>query len=188
MRCTGLMTVRQKGDKKVAKSAEQIPPEGIGIDRFEFWIPERRPGGRNLALNFEPGLDRIASVNYLTNGIERPLLRSNAWIADPSDPEPTLTLQWVAAREIQEVTLCFDTDFDHAMETAQWGHPERMMPTCVQDFWMGTSDGQTLAEVQGNHQTRRTFYFDPVLTEKLILKFKHPSDLAPAALFDIQVS
>ena len=188
MRCTGLITVRQKGDKKVAKSAEQIPPEGIGIDRFEFWIPERRPGGRNLALNFEPGLDRIASVNYLTNGIERPLLWSNAWIADPSDPEPTLTLKWVATQEIQEITLCFDTDFDHAMETAQWGHPERIMPTCVQDFWIGTGDGQTLAEVQGNHQTRRTFYFDPVRTGKLILKFKHPSDVTPAALFGILVS
>lgn len=187
MRCTGLMTVRQKGDKKVAIGGEQIPPEGIGIDRFEFWTPERRPGGHNLAMQCEPPLNHFASTGYLTNGFERPVVRSNAWIADLNDQEPTLLLKWKQPQTISSITLCFDTDFDHAMETAQWGHPERVMPTCVRDFTILTGDGEVLAEVTGNYQTRRSVTFQSKEMSVLKIKLKHPSTQAPAALFKLEI-
>ena len=185
MLCTGLMTVVQKGDPKVSKSSEQIPPEGMGIDRFEFWIPERRPEGKNLALQFDPPLKGFASHMYLTNGYERPLLKSNAWMADLEDPEPTLTLAWDQAQTISKATLFFDTDFDHAMETAQWGHPESVMPHCVREFRFETGEGNLLAEVTENHQTRVALSFDPVSTTQLILKLKHPGETVPAALLGL---
>lgn len=188
MLCTGLVTVVQKGNPKVSKSGEQIPPEGIGIDRFEFWIPDRRPKGKNLALQFEPPLEYFASKAYLTNGYERPLLKSNAWIADLADPEPTLTFGWEQAQRISKVTLFFDTDFDHAMETAQWGHPEAVMPFCVQAFRIETGDGTVLAEVTDNHQTRVELCFEAVSVTQLILKLKHPSGVTPAALMGIRLS
>ncbi|HKK17465.1 MAG TPA: FAD-dependent oxidoreductase, partial [Opitutales bacterium] len=187
LRCTGLMSVRQKGNKKVAPGGEQVPPEGIGIDRFEFWTPERRPGGKNLALQFDPPLDKFSSVGYLLNGFERPRIRSNAWIADPGDPSPTLTMKWPEPRTIESVELYFDTDFDHAMETAQWGHPEAVMPTCVRDFTIVSGEGKILAEVSGNYQTRRSITFGAVTTKNLVLKLKHPSRNAPAAIFGLSV-
>lgn len=185
LRMTGLVTVLAKGNKNVAVSNEQIPPDGIGIDRFEFWTPERRPHGKNLALSFDPPLKDFAASDFLVNGFERPLFRSNAWIAELKDDLPTLTLRWEEAQGVEEVTLCFDTDFDHAMETVQWGHPERIMPTCVREFSIETARGEVLAAVSDNHQTRRTIRFNRIITKELVIKFKHPGPQVPAAVFGI---
>lgn len=187
MRSTGLMTVRQKGNKAVAPGGVQNPPEDIGIDRFEFWTPERRPGGKNVALQFDPPLDRFASVHYLTNGFERPVVRSNAWMADLNDDAPTLLLTWDTPQAINQISLCFDTDFDHAMETAQWGHPERVMPMCVRALSIETGDGRQLAQMSDNHRTRRSFNFDPIETTQVKIKLKHPGPQTPAALFAIRI-
>ncbi len=185
-RCTGLVSVQQKFDAKVAKSGEQNPPEGIGIDRFEFWIPTRRPGGHNLPLRFEPPLANFASADHLRNGFERPTLRSNAWIADPADPAPALTLAWDEPQTFTGLTLCLDTDFDHAMETAQWGHPERVMPFCVRDCVVEDGEGRILAELSNNHQTRpRLDFYGPVTTRRLILRPRHPGPHSPAAIFAV---
>jgi hypothetical protein len=185
--CTGLVSVVQKGDKKVAKTGEQVPPEGIGVDRFEFWIPERRPEGKNLALNFDPPLTDFAAPRYLTNGYERPFIKSNAWIADLKDPDPSLSVKWNEPQKICEITLCFDTDFDHAMETVQWGHPEAIMPTCVRDFSLTTKEGAVLAAVSGNYQTRRTACFDAVITDEIRIKLKHPGKQVPATLLGLYI-
>ncbi len=45
-RVTGVLAVTQKFNRAVAKSPRQEPPPGSGIDSFEFWIPQRRPGGQ----------------------------------------------------------------------------------------------------------------------------------------------
>lgn len=184
---TGLVSVLGKGNDKVAVSNEQIPPEGIGIDRFEFWTPKRRPEGKNLALKFDPPLKNYASVDYLLNGFERPLVRSNAWVADLKDGSPALSLKWAEPKTIRTVELYFDTDFDHAMETAQWGHPEAVMPTCVRVFSIMTADGKLLAEITDNHQTRRVIHLDSVTTGALHIHIKHPSQNVPAALFGLYV-
>src|SRR5690606_17639674 len=44
-RLTGLLSVFHKFNKAVATSSIQEPPLNIGIDTFEFWVPERRPEG-----------------------------------------------------------------------------------------------------------------------------------------------
>lgn len=187
--CTGLTSVHKKAHPKPTEDGhaggEQIPPEGIGIDRFEFWVPMRRPEGRNLALNFEPALGAFADTAYLVNGYERPHLRSNAWIADLADPEPTLSLNWPEPQAISRIILCFDTDFDHAMETVQRGHAENIMPQCTRDIVIESGNGEAVAHIQENHQSRVTCDCPKLLTDSLRLRLKHPDCNTPASLFAI---
>jgi len=183
---TGLVSVQSKLNKAVAESGEQIPPTGSDIDRFEFWIPTRRPGGQNIPLQLDPPLSTHSSTAYLTNGIERPWLRTNAWIADPTDPNPALSLRWPDPVTLSEIDLHFDTDFDHAMETAQIGHAEDIMPFCVRTYTVRTADGTILHQTTENHQTiNRVRLGDPLTTDNLIIELKHPGPNTPAALFGL---
>jgi len=188
VRCTGLLSVTQKYDTKVAESYSQRPPPGIGVEAFDFWIPTRRPGGRNLAMELDPPLAGFASGTYLFNGYERPWLRSNAWIADPNDANPGLHLQWPEPVSFQEIRLYFDTDFDHAMETLQWNHPENVVPMCVSSFRIRDSAGRELARVEDNHQTIRQIRFEaPVTTDAITIELDSPQANTPAALFGLRV-
>ncbi len=56
---------RRAFNKAVAKSSVQEPPADIGIDRFEFWLPKRRPDGLNLAMTFEPSIDQFGPANVI---------------------------------------------------------------------------------------------------------------------------
>jgi hypothetical protein len=205
-RLTGVLALCQAGNKAVAKSNTQSPPPGIGIDTFEFWTPKRRPAGKNLALRCEPPL-RAFSVENLTNGISRPTRASNAWAADFSHEQPIVRLTWDSPQTIKSIEIDFDTDFDHPMESVLMGHPERDMPFCLRDVRItccpvndasGTS-GQspvathiqkatrTIAEIIGNHQTRRVITFEtPVPTDCLELHVLAPSAHVPAALFAVR--
>lgn len=119
--------------------------------------------------------------------IKRPIVRSNAWIAELKDEQPALTLTWDKPQSLHAVELFFDTDFDHAMETAQWGHPENIMPTCIRDFLIETAEGKVLAEVSGNHQTRHTVQLEAVETKQLLIKLQHPNPITPAAVFGLYI-
>jgi hypothetical protein len=184
--CTGLVSVQRKFNKAVSNHGEQVPPEGLGIERFEFWIPARRPAGRNIALHIDPAL-RAFDVAHLRNGFTKPWIRSNAWVADPLDEQPTLRLEWPRPRSIRSIYLYFDTDYDHAMETSQWGHPESVMPHCVRSFLILDDRGRTLHACEDNHQTIRRIGFDkPVVTRWLEIRLAHPSPDLPAALFEVR--
>ena len=187
-RCTGLISVENKFDRKVATSGEQSPPPGIGIDRFEFWLPTRRPGGHNLPLRLDPPLPAYSTA-HLTNGWNRPLRRTNAWAADPADPSPALDLAWEKPVSIQSIDLHFDTDFDHAMETSQWGHPEDVIPFCVRSFRILDGTGRVIHECADNHQTiHRVHLPEPIATKGLRIELDHPAPNVPAALFGMFVS
>ena len=80
-RMTGVLAVTNAFNKAVATSSRQTPPEGSGIDSFEFWLPKRRPEGRNLVMTLDPPLDVFAPEN-VTRGPAR----------------PTQTRRWAAAR------------------------------------------------------------------------------------------
>ena len=185
-RVTGVLSVFNLVNPAVSNFGKQEPTEDIGVDAFEFWCPQRRPAGQNLALYVEPGL-RCFSPETVRNGVQRPTHQPNAWVADPGDPAPRLTLEWPEPRTISRLDLGFDTDFDHPMETVLMQHPEANMPFCVRQYRIFDEVGNLLFEETANHQTRRTVRFaEPVLTRKLVLEVAHPSADVPAAVMEVR--
>ncbi|MDI1335970.1 MAG: FAD-dependent oxidoreductase [Lacunisphaera sp.] len=194
-RLTGVLAVSQKFNRAVAKSSRQDPPPGSGIESFEFWIPERRPGGKNFACRIEPHLDLFTVAN-LTNGFARPTRQPNAWVAAFADKQPCLKLTWPTVRKISRVEFRFDTDFDHPMESVLMGHPERVMPFCVPEVVVsnpragpsatGNHSAGILARLTDNHHSRRVLEFaEPVTTDCLEIHFTAPGGEIPAALFAV---
>jgi hypothetical protein len=185
-RVTGVLAVCHNGNKAVAKSSTQTPPPDIGIETFEFWTPHRRPGGKNFALTFDPPLTLFDAGN-LTNGFARPTNQPNAWVASWTDPSPMLTLVWPKPERIARIELAFDTDFDHPMESVLMGHPERVMPFCVQQFEIRDDAGRVLHRCNDNHQSRQEIRLEaPVVTEQLTLVLRASGELVPAALFGVR--
>jgi hypothetical protein len=184
-RATGILSLAQSMNKAVAKGARQEPPPGSGIDSFEFWLPGRRPEGRNLAIVIDPPLDVFGADN-VQNGIARPTTQPNAWVADAADPSPRISVCWGVPRDIRRIELSFDTDFDHPMESVLMGHPEREIPFCVKRYRITTDRGHVLFECPENHQTRNVI----VLPERVTTTAIHMEILetrgAPAAVFEVR--
>lgn len=177
MRVTGLLALQYR--------RTQRPPQDIGVESFEFWTPPRRPEGHNLALTFMPPINGFDARN-ICNGIARPTAQANAWVADPQDPAPKLDIAWLVPQSISKVTVMFDTDFDHAMETTLRGHPEAVMPFAVEHYRIKNGAGAILAEVRDNHQTVNTIEFEqPVETDQLQLEIMKSRGDIPAAVFAI---
>jgi FAD dependent oxidoreductase len=184
-RATGILSLSQSMNKAVAKGARQEPPEGSGIDGFEFWLPARRPEGRNLAIALDPPLD-IFDADNVQNGVARPTTHPNAWVADPADPSPRLSLCWSAPRIIRRIELSFDTDFDHPMESVLMGHPEREIPFCVKRYRITADRGRVLYECPDNHQTRNVIVLpEPVSTAAIHIDILE-TRAAPAAVFEVR--
>lgn len=185
-RRTGLTAVSNSSIWVTDDSGKQLPPDDIGIDSFEIWTPRRRPNGQNLALTLEPPLDCF-QVDNLTNGFTRPTTGANAWVADPTDPEPTLELHWEQPRTISRIELSFDNDFDLPLDSVLRGHLERVMPFCVRRYQICAGDGQLLHEETDNHQTRNTVRFDPpVTTNRLAIHLLETQGGLPASLFEVR--
>ena len=177
-RITGLLAARHRGT--------QAPETDIGVETFEFWCPERRPGGHNLAVAVSPGLDAWGPEN-VANGWQRPTSAPNAWVADPHDPRPALTLDWGAPQAIGRIVLCFDTDWDHPMETVQMPHHESVMPFCVRHYRLRDDRGRVIAESADNHQPRNEIVLAaPVDTSRLVLELLGSHGPVPAALFEVR--
>jgi hypothetical protein len=183
-RVTGVLTLTHQVNLAVAKSAVQTPPDDIGVDAFEFWQPQRRPAGQNLALRMQTPLAAFGAKNVV-NGIARPTNQPNAWVADPKDPKPTLTLQWDQPQTIARIELMFDPDYDHPMESVLMGHPERRMPFCVERYRVLDDRGAVLAAGSDNHQARNILVLPkPVTTRALRIELTAPAPNVPAALFE----
>ena len=82
-RVTGILSVFNSINKAVSNFGKQIPPADAGVDEFEFWCPQRRPQGQNLAISLAKPQPVFEKSN-LTNGIDRPVNQPNAWVADPT--------------------------------------------------------------------------------------------------------
>ncbi|MEZ4773230.1 MAG: FAD-dependent oxidoreductase [Bacteroidia bacterium] len=185
-RITGILSVFNKHNRAVSNFGKQEPDPAIGFESFEFWVPGRRPDGANFAMKITPGLSGFGAEN-ITNGVNRPFLGPNAWVASPDDPEPELTLSWPETQTIQQVDFAFDTDFDHPMESAIWGHPERIMPFTVQEYRIFDENHQLLYTCESNHQTLNRIRFDqPVKTRTLNIRFKRPGPDVPVAVFGLR--
>jgi hypothetical protein len=185
-RISGILSVFNYINPAVSNWGKQEPKEDIGVDTFEFWCPMRRPEGRNLCIAMELG-DDVFGVDNIRNGIDRPVSHPNAWVADPSDPAPSIMLGWDTKREITSLEICFDTDFDHPMESVLMGHPENVMPFCVTKFSVEDENGNMLWKVEDNHQTIRRFKAaEKMSVQQLTFRFERPSELVPAAVFAIR--
>jgi len=186
-RRTGVLALTHAANKAVARAAVQNPPADSGVDAFEFWLPRRRPEGENLACRIAPALAAYAPEN-VTNGIQRPVCAPNAWAASPDDAAPALTFTWDKPQTIARAVLCFDTDFDHPMESVQMGHPEADMPFCVRAYTIRDADtGGILVEVNDNHLSQREHVFaTPVTTASMRVEVSQPGARIPAALFGVR--
>ena len=187
-RITGLLTVFNKHNRAVSNYGRQEPDAGIGFEAFEFWTPERRPGGHNLAMTIDPPI-KCFEANKIFNGHYRPYIQPNAWVADPNDANPELSLVWSSPKEIQKLIINFDTDFDHPMETSIWGHPENIVPFVVRAYEVLDDQGHCIYQESKNHQTRNEILFDqPITTSRLVIRFQHPSENVPVAVFGIDIN
>ncbi len=184
-RITGVLSVSNSKNPHVSNSGAQVPEKDIGVESFEFWCPQRRPEGRNLALQFEKPVTTFRP-ELLRSGYERPFITPNAWAADLSDPEPALTLSWKQPLTLSRIVIALDTDFDHPMESVLWSHPENCSPFCVRDLEVFDDAAQVVASTSDNHQTYIQFVFDqPIQTTTLTFKPKHPAKNILAALFAV---
>ena len=185
-RLTGVIAVTSACNKQVATSNLQSPPDGIGIDTFEFWLPKRRPAGHNLALTVDPPLEGFSPVQ-ITRGPARPIIAPNAWVADPADAQSELQLAWHQPISIRRIIIEFDPDWDHAMESVLMTHPEETVPFLVKDFDLLDETGKILLEVRGNHSARYLHTFEAILsTSRLTLRILATHG-APAAVFRFRV-
>ncbi len=185
-RVTGVLSVFNLVNKAVSNYGKQSPPEDSGVDEFEFWCPQRRPGGHNFAIEMSRAQQVFGAAN-IANGIDRPTTGPNAWVADPDDPSPVLTIEWDEPKEIGKIELFFDTDYDHPMESVLMTHPENVMPFCVRNYKVKDDKENILFEKEDNYQTRNTIIFkEPVVTSKIQIEAEHPSANVPAAIFSVR--
>ena len=184
-RLTGTVSLFQKINKAVSNNGAQLPPDGIGIESFEFWTPKRRPNGKNLAFHVSPVIELFEKDN-ICNGYVRPYLKSNAWAASLKDNTPEITLNWDTPQKINKIRLFFDTDYDHPMESVQMGHPEDIIPFCVQNYSIYDKNDNLLYEKTGNYQTINDVNFETEIEcSELKIKLEHPSKDVPVAIFEI---
>ena len=181
----GVLTLSQKMNAAVAKTPVQTPPANSGVDTFAFWLPDRRPAAQNLAVRVSPPL-AACEPGMVINGFARPWCGANAWAPADADTTPSLHLGWDKPRTLREIQLSFDTDFDHPMESVLMTHPEHVMPGCVTAFRVVTDEGNTLAEVAENHQTRwRLRLQEPISTTGLTVQILGRGP-APPAIFEVR--
>jgi hypothetical protein len=185
VRVTGLLSLSQSQNAAVAKGSKQQPPPNTGIDEFEFWLPSRRPGGKNLAIQLEPAVALFEARNVL-NGVARPTNQPNAWVTAADDARPRLTLQWSEPRRVGRVEIGFDTDFDHPMESVLMGHPEREVPFCVKRYRILDEHCNPVFESAHNHQTRSTAILPPDFATSALHIEVIETRGVPAAIFEVR--
>ena len=185
-RISGILSVFNGINKKVSNYGVQNAPDNSGVESFEFWCPERRPGGENLAIELSRETD-LFDVENIRNGVDRPWVQTNAWVSDPTDPHPEITFKWDSPQRIKRIELSFDTDFDHAMESVLMTHPETTMPFCIQKYRVLGANNELIYEKEDNYQTRNIIELtNPVSTKYIKVCFSHPSADVPASLFSVR--
>lgn len=185
-RITGVLSVFNGVNKAVSNNGKQLAPEGSGVESFEFWCPQRRPEGQNISLWFAQPIHTFTE-DHVKNGIDRPTIQPNAWVAELTDAAPTIELSWNEVKSIDRIDLVFDTDTDHPMESVLMTHPETVMPFCVRNYHVEDEHGNVVYLKKDNYQTRNEIRFEsPVETKKLKVILEHPSANVPASLFSLR--
>ncbi|MFT4550610.1 MAG: hypothetical protein ACI9MB_004589, partial [Verrucomicrobiales bacterium] len=158
---------------------------GIGIDDFEFWLPKRRPEGRNLAITVDPPVSMFRPENVLT-GPSRPVEAPNAWVAASDDPQPELILSWERPVTMNRLIIELDADWDHPMESVLMTHPEEVVPFLIRDFDIIDSEKRTVCKVRNHRSGRYELHLEkPLTTNRLVLRILGTWGM-PAAVFRIR--
>jgi hypothetical protein len=185
-RISGIVTVFNATNPAVSNYGKQEPTEDIGVETFEFWCPQRRPEGRNIAMKLSDPINLFEPEN-LRNGLQRPIASPNAWVADYDDKTPAINVHWNEQTKISSLELVFDADYDHPMENVIFLHPETTMPFCVTGVKVYNDKNEIIATLDDNHQNLRTITFsEPVLTENLKIELTNSNDNTPVSLFEIR--
>ncbi|MXV17747.1 FAD-dependent oxidoreductase [Hufsiella ginkgonis] len=185
LRLSGILSVFNGSNKAVSNNGKQEPTEDYGVDTFEFWCPQRRPAGHNIGMEFSAPVHRFAASNVVS-GIGRPVNAPNAWIA-AYEETPRLSFEWAAPQIINKISILFDADFDHPMESSLMGHPENIMPFCVREYELLDEHGNMILHEKDNHQAFNEIVpGQPVTTSRLTLKMCHPQANVPAAVFKVR--
>jgi len=185
LRLTGMLSLFNSFNKAVSNTGRQEPPVDVGIDNFEFWCPQRRPGGHNIAFHLETALHCFAPENIAGHSL-RPVTAPNAWVACPQDPLPAIQMSWQAPQTIKRIRVFTDTDYDHPLESSLMGHPESRIPYCVRDYDILDENGLLLGQARDNYQSVNEFVFtEPVVTKMVRIECRHPESGAPAALLQV---
>lgn len=184
-RCSGILSVFNKFNLKVGNTGKQCPPQGSGFESFEFWCPERRPAGKNLALGISPAVEDFMVENLL-NGYTRPTTSSNVWVAGADAQTATLSCEFAQQKKVEEITIYFDSDFDHPMESVQWGHPENDSPFCIKNVKIKNAGGEIVASVEGNFKSIAKITLEQAITtDKLVFEFDRVNEYVPISVFGI---
>lgn len=183
---SGIVSVFNKIVPAVSNWGRQEAPVGLGVESFEFWCPERRPNGQNIAMRINPGLNCFTKEN-LRNSIYRPVNKPNAWVASFHDKNPTITLSWKEKKMIRELILFTDTDYDYPMESVQWGHHDNKMPYCVDGMEI-IVDGKVVHTVTDNYQAIVQIDFaEKIVAFQLQIRLINSTPNVPVALMGLQV-
>ncbi|GGH44398.1 hypothetical protein GCM10007423_42560 [Dyadobacter endophyticus] len=186
-RVTGLVTVFNATNPAVSNYGKQEPTEDLGVDTFEFWCPQRRPAGLNLAFALSKPVS-LFGTEKLQNGWHRPIAGPNAWVAAIDDRNPELNLQWNEKQSISKIDFVFDTDFDHPMENVIYVHPETVMPFCTQHIEVLDDADNVIGTINDNHLTKRTLTLTmPVTTHSLKIRLQNSHAHVPVSLMEVRV-
>ncbi|WP_316793367.1 FAD-dependent oxidoreductase [Pedobacter frigoris] len=184
---TGILSVFNTSNPAVSNYGKQEAPDGIGMDSFEFWCPQRRPAGHNIALQLENPITAFSAYN-IANGLPRPNTGANAWVAEPNSKNPTIKITWDEVKQLKRIVLSFDSDFDHPMESVLMTHPETVMPFCVRNYKIYDDAGNLLQQKTGNYQTRNEIILSNAISTKSInIEVEHPSANVPASIFEVRI-
>lgn len=186
-RFIGVMTVLQKETPAVSNYGKQEPPNNMGIDAFDFWTPEKMPGGKNIAMTIEPPVQNFYSVNILNNNV-RPTSDgySNVWQAELNDERPELKISWAEKQKVSKLSLFFDCDFDNALPSVFVTHPTSEIPFTVREYRIYDDCNNLLYEKLDNYQAVNKVVFDkPVITKELNIVLTKKNENIPVGLYKI---
>ncbi len=158
----------------------------VGGEAYDVYMPERRPGGENLAFTTTPAIDLFRPEN-VQNGWQRPTWQPNAWVAGSHRHEDSaLHLSWAESKTISEVHLYFDGDYDHSLETVLMGHPERAVIFGVKRYQLLDEQGRVIVEKDDCHQSRVIHRFaTPLNTSRLTVHLLETWGALPA-IFEVR--
>ena len=179
---------RLTGVLSVFNTHSQQGNDNEGVESFPFFVPFRRPGGKNFAFRTSLPLKSF-DVSQLQTGFFRPANgNTNAWVAPLSADKASVECRWKTAQKVSKIVLWFDPDYDHPMESCLMGHPESEMPFCVEHYVVKDDSGNVLFEATGNHHARNEITLvQPVHTSAITVEMYRKDPNVPISLFGIQV-